>query len=753
MFGRLVTNFASCFGLVACFTAFPLLGFLGGSVQPVNWGLGLLAAGFVVFSLLWGPSSRISWGGSSYSVAFIATIGLLGLRAAFSPVLPAAAQDLVLMSLALAGYLVGRAQDSAQSRALMFGLLVVMVGNVTTSLIQLDRPEWSPIYPGRSATLPSGFFAHYNHAANFGLGALGLFFSGVIRAQGKSRIIPGIGVIASVLTVLLSLSRGGNLSLACIVVIGFGVFSAKVNHKNTGMLRFWIVVAAVCLLIAPVGKVVVERVAGFRGHLMSDGGFGDGGRFMFYDAALKLFIENSLVGGGAGHFGREVYRILPVDSNLGAEPDMVHNEILQLLCDYGLPCAIMLAVILIVPIARQLHRYLSNLSSGSGVWESLGLVGMLLQSNFDFVFHVAPCVFLAGLILGRISRIRRLTATTSGWNETHGVSSLMAEKYYQEARLAEQSGKGEESFVNAARDYARAFLAGRKRAEFRLIVLLLTSRDEWWLRRANDLTLRQKMRDGKGMLELTRQIVEECEKIEEGRSGPLLRRLWKERVVAPIPWPVRFRNMGVLVVAITMVAAGIRLTEISLALWNPLYQPERMSAARRFECLLAIQEATPFLGIERKALGVFIDQLYAFSSLESREYWASAYYRRILAATGGVKHDPVVALQLATVAGWTGNERDAMEFYDRAILLQSLHERVFMAHYFKAEYLHDLMLSSDAEGLSERSRQYAVLALEQFQMSLKLSRYGGVHHRRRQELMDVCQKACSDGVAGPVRLE
>jgi len=753
MFGRLVTKLASGFRMVTCFAVFPLLAFLGGSVQPVNWGLGLLAAGLAVFSLLWGASSRISWGGSFYSAAFIATIGLLGLRAAFSPVLSAAAQDLILISLALAGYLVGRAQDPAQSRALMFGLLVVVVGNVATALIQLDRPEWSPIYPGRSATLPSGFFSHYNHAANFGLGALGVFFSGVVRAQGKSRIIPGIGVVASVLSVLLSLSRGGNLSLACIAVIGFGVFSAKVNHKNTGMLRFWIVGAASCLLIASVGKVVVERVAGFRGNLMSDGAFADGGRYMFYDAAVKLFIENSLVGGGAGHFGRDVYRKLPIDSGLPAEPDMVHNEILQLLCDYGLPCAIMLSVILIVPIARQLHRYLSNRSSGSGVWESLGLVGMLLQSNFDFVFHVAPCVFLAGLILGRISRTRRLIAPTSGWNEAHGVSSLMAEKYYQEARLAEQSGNGDESFFNAAKDYARAFLAGRKRAELRLIVLLLTSRDEWWLRRANDLTLRQKMRDGKGMLELARQIVEECEKIEESRSGPLVRRLSKERVVAPIPWAVRFRNMGVLAVAITMVAAGIRLTEISMALWNPLYQPERMSAARRFECLLAIQEATPFLGIERKALGVFIDQLYAFSSLESREYWASAYYRRILAGTGGVKHDPVVALQLATVAGWTGNERDAMEFHDRAILLQSLHERVFMAHYFKAEYLHDLMLSSDAEGLSERSRQYAMLALEQFQMSLKLSVNGGVHHRRRQELMAVCEKACSDGVARPARLE
>jgi O-antigen ligase len=669
-------------------------------------------------------------------------LAVLGWKAVFSPIAAAGALDLVLIVFALAGYLIGRAQDARHSRVLMGGLLAVVACSVTVATIQWSVPDWNPIYAGRPSGFPSGFFAHYNHAANFSLGAAGLFFSAVLRGKGISKAFSAFGFVASVLMVLLSLSRGGNLALACVALTGLILFSTKLKHRGSSPLLLWAAVVTGCIVVGPLVSLAVQRVAGLRGNVIREGGFADGGRLSFYDAAWKLFLERPVTGGGAGSFGRDVYQVLPADFNLAAEPEMAHNELLQLLGDYGAPCALLLVILLIVPIIRQCTRYQLGRSSGGGAWESLGLLGMLIQSNFDFVFHVAPCAFLAALILGRICRQRRLRASGSEWDQIHGVSRLRAEEYYEEARAAE--AQGVEAFAVAARSYACASLAGRKRAEFRLIVLLLSSKDEIWQRHGNDLILREKMRDGKGMAAVMRRIVEDC-----GTGGEVRPQDGRMREVAESSrqsgWVVWFRSLGVMVVALVLVATGARLTEFSLALWKPIYHPDGMSPARRFEALMLVQEKAPFLGNDRKALEAFIEQLYEFSTLEAREFWAASSYRRLLNGSVAAEHDPVVALQLATVAGWAGEEEQALALYDRAIHLQAVHERIFMAHFFKAEYFQDLMLSSADEGKLERSRKYAQLASENFRRSLELAPFGGVHHMRRRELMDLCDQALSAG--------
>lgn len=742
-----LTKLGSRLGLIACFAVVPALGLLGGSVSMWNWGPGLLVAGLAVLAILFGSSARVSWGGDWHFFGIIGVLGLLGLRAAFSPILPSAAHDLVLVVFALSGYLIGRAQDSAQSRALLLGLWAFVIGDVAVTLVQMDRPEWNPIYPARSGGFPSGFFSHYNHAANFGLGASGIFLSALLRSRGAFRVVAGSGFAASLLMVLFSLSRGGNLTLACIVLIGLVIAAAKRRRRGGGSLLLWSVLVAGGLLVGPVGKVAVERVAAQRGKVTTEGGFADGGRLSFYNAAWKLFLENPLVGGGAGNFGRDVYQVLPADFHLAAEPEMAHNEILQLLADYGGVLAVPLVILLIWPLVRHWHRYLLGKGGGGGVWESLGLLGMLGQSNFDFVFHVAPCVFLAALILGRISRARWVRANDSEWHEEHGIHRSKAEEYYQAGRSAEAAGGDADSYLQAVRSYACAYLAGRERAELRLIVLLLASQEEIWQRYANDLTLREKMRDGKGMAEVMKRIVEECEKGREWRRARLEKKLAGDQPSRPVALTTIFRNLGVVALALFMMVGGIRLSEMLLALWKPLYERGGMSSAQRFESLMGTHEKAPFLGLERRAVAAFVDRLYELQSLEAREFWASSSYERILAASVGIEHDPVIALHIATVAGWAGDEWRAMALYDRAILLQSVHEQIFMARYFKAEYLQDLMLSSAADGKAESSREYAVRAVEEFKRSLELAPYGGVHHQRRQELLEACNQAVA--VAAP----
>jgi O-antigen ligase len=731
------------FGFPVWFLLFPVLAVLGGSVQLWNWGPGLLIAGLSLLALLASSSSRGPWGGPWFTAAFVGVLLLLGARAALTPAQASGAHDGALLLLALTAYLIGRAGQADSTRAVMLGLAVATLANSAAAIIQLQQPEWSPLYPARAGAFPSGFFAHYNHSANFGLGAAGLFFSSLLRSRGNARVIPGIGLVSSVLTVMLSLSRGGNFSLVCVGVIGLALAAARLKRRGTGIPSLWAVVACGALLIVPLGRFAVEKVAGFRGKATLEAGFADGGRLSFYDAAWKLFLEHPLVGGGAGSFGREVYRVLPADFDLGAEPEMAHNELLQLLGDYGAPVGLALVILLLWPAVKQCYRYLLGRSSGGGVWESLGLAGMLIQSNFDFVFHVAPCAFLAAFILGRISRSRWTLSAASEWDELRGISPQRAEEFYQAAGVAEKAGGSEENFLHAARNYALAFLAGRPRAELRLIVLLLSSREDQWQRHANDLVIREKMRDGKGMAVLMRKIVEDCEKGREGRRALLERLALKQEKRRPRAWGLIFRNLVVGLFALLIVGAGLRLTDIARLLWRPLYEPGVMSEAQRFEVLLAVHEASPYLGLERKVLSLFVDRLYGLSTLEAREYWASSYYRRLLAVAGGAGYDPVVALQVATVAGWAGDEWQATALYDGAIRMQSVHERIFMSHFFKAEYHYDLMLSFDAEGRAERAREYAALAAEGFRRSLQLAPYGGVHQQRRQELAAACDEVRS----------
>lgn len=741
MFRRLVQKAAFRLGLLACLLVLPLLVGFGGSVRIWNWGPGLLACGLAVASLLCVSPARASWTTSWHIVGFVGVIAFLGWKATSSSILVSGAHDLVLMAIVLAGYLIGRAQDAKHSQALTVGLLAAVAGSMLAALIQLRHPEWNPVYPSRAGFFPSGFFSHYNHAASFGLGASGLFLSALTRNKGVFKVLSGCGLVASLLMVILSLSRGGNLALLCGAVLGFILSSA--NNKRTGgnSLLLWTALVTGSLLIVPLTQITVAWVAGFRGKVVHDGGFADGGRLSFYNAAWELFLERPITGGGPGSFGRDVYQVLPADFPLGAEPDMAHNELLQLLGDYGAPGGIALVLLLVAPILRQCAGHLLSRSSGGGVWESLGLVTMLIQSNFDFVFHIAPCAFLAALILGRISRERRVGASGSEWNQTYGVSRRRAEDYYDEARAAEASGSGHGAFIRAARGYACAFLAGRKRAELRLIVLLLSSQDEDWRNFANELVARQKIGDGKGMGEVVRLIVEKC---GTGAGGP--RRLAEKKVPEVSnrgDWATWLRKLAVAIVALAMTMGGIRLTRISLALWKPLYHPDKMTLSNQFESLLLIQEKAPFLGLERKMLAAFIDRLYRLSSLEAREFWASSSYRRIVGATVFADQDPVVALQVATVAGWAGDEVHALALYDKAISLQSVHERIFMARFFKAEYFQDLMLSCAAVGNVERSHEYAQLAAQEFRQSVNLAPYGGIHHQRRQELLAACDRTLS----------
>ena len=92
----------------------------------------------------------------------------------------------------------------------------------------------------------------------------------------------------------------------------------------------------------------------------------------------------------------------------GRRPEQVHNELLQAASDYGVIGAglvcLLLGGVVVVAVMRSSFAEASGRLSNADAWRLggvAGLAGMLIQSNFSFVFHMVPGALLLGVCLGR----------------------------------------------------------------------------------------------------------------------------------------------------------------------------------------------------------------------------------------------------------------------------------------------------------------------------------------------------------------
>jgi hypothetical protein len=721
--------------VLPCLLAFPAFVVFGGTDSLLNWGPGMLAAGLLVCLLATASSAGRAWGKDLHLVAWLPALAVLAVLAGRSPALAAGAHDLALIAIAAAGYLVGKSASSRHFKALVSGLALATAGNFICALIQRDQPDWNPVYPARPGGFPAGFFAHYNHLASFSLGAAGILFTRLFKDRGLRWLIHALGFVAAIGSIVVSLSRGGNLALACTVAACLMLVLVRSLRQARFPAGKLVVMLSALLLLGPIAYGVVVKIGSFRGKVDAVQSFDDGGRLEFANAAVKLVAEQPWRGGGPGHFSREVYRVIDSSSVLETEPVMSHNELLQLAVDYGVVAAAVVVILVLAPLLACLLRYASGVRSVKGVWEAAGLGGMLLQANFDFVFHIAPCAFVGAVVLGRIGRKRWHAEPAAGSVGLETVSRKKREVYYQAAREAEASGRGGDDFLLAVRNYCLAHLAGRPRATLRLVVLLTASAEEKWQVHAANLRMRERMNDAGSVDRLVREIAADCAGGRVDRRVLLDRHLESiARRQAPSGWQV-VRGLTMACLGALLIAGGIRLSGLLREAWKPLYFSERLPAIQQFQGLLRVQEQLPFLGIERKVLAVFLESLYLFDTLEGREAWADVNYRRILAMDYQSERDPGVALQVATVAGWAGDERKAGEMYDRAILVQGRHESVFMAHYHKGGYFHELALSTARPEDAARRDGYARRALGCFLRSRELAPHGQRLEADRQRLI------------------
>lgn len=396
---------------------------IGPQTRAWSWGPAMLALATSVIVaipiLLRRPRSPGNFGTTALGIL---TVAWFAWRAWISPVAELGLADLMLLAGAVGSFVVVRAIEgnNAAEKILSWGVTLLLVANIVAIGIQVKDPSFSPIFGSRASIFPSGFYGHYNEAANYLIASF--LFVGASAIFGKHltavRILWLLIALAGFGAVFLTKSRGGMLG-AC---IGAGVLMTLglvIAHRKKAR---WFGPAVIGVpLIAII--VVAALFTGWKSSQEARGAATDvasvmdnNSRLYLLGVAMSCVGSHPVAGGGSRSFSWESYRFfegkLQGDA-ITRKPEQVHNEFIQAFTDYGITggglLGILLAALAITCVIRILFYDTSGSPSSpsSDVWKVGGLAafaGMFVQSNFSFVFHLLPGVILLGIALGQLSR-------------------------------------------------------------------------------------------------------------------------------------------------------------------------------------------------------------------------------------------------------------------------------------------------------------------------------------------------------------
>ncbi|RYD83945.1 MAG: tetratricopeptide repeat protein [Verrucomicrobiaceae bacterium] len=394
--------------LVLAFAASVLL---GPQTRPWTWGPSLILLGvglLVSLPAVMGTPRRLpralAWLGTAAALWFVG-------RIATSPVRELALADLLLLfAIGASIYLARFILTNTTATRLFFGCLATLLAaSLMVIARQVVDPSFSPIFHSRPADLPSGFFGHYNEGANFLIGTSFILACAAIRGSHPlwMRIFWGLVATGGFIGVHFTRSRGAILAVAvgfAAMAILFFLSSPKSKLK-----------AALAISLPFVGILI--------GLFLWNGW--NSAQQVRYNAGAETVLENPIrislldiatqciglmpwSGSGSRSFSWNCYRFWDVETHggLSAKPEFVHNELFQAATDYGLVGLILLGGFLISAVLIATIRLAEakeaddTLPSGMIVGGMTAFAGMMVQSNFSFVFHLFPGAILLGLSLG-----------------------------------------------------------------------------------------------------------------------------------------------------------------------------------------------------------------------------------------------------------------------------------------------------------------------------------------------------------------
>ena len=407
-----------------------------------NWALGLCAAFFVIIAATGIDliTSRIGVGLVGLGVA-LCVVSILRL---VNP--PQSSRPwLTIFSLLGAGYLVGRALMGGPEglavhdialvlsaigiylsvtstgrgvRGFWIILLAILVAlNVGLAISQsvLESPFyfWQP--GGSDESHAIGLFAHYNAFASFLNGTVFFFLSYTFFGRNvAARWACALLSLGLIVTLVISQSRGGWLSFVVggsLWMVLLILFLKQRRSKLLGIVSIAVVLLGVGGIVSSVWvvqRITEKRVEKYEENTgrKVEAKVSDGGRVAFQQMGFEIFLDSPVVGGGARAFS---YRALekwdPDTLELWmGDPEFAHNEFIQLLSDYGLVGFVLVLALLFIHGILGVINLVSedDRDSGLSIWQlgaAGGLVAMLCQSYFSFIFHFPACVVLCAFQL------------------------------------------------------------------------------------------------------------------------------------------------------------------------------------------------------------------------------------------------------------------------------------------------------------------------------------------------------------------
>ena len=406
--------------------AFVMAVLIGPQTRPWSWGPAMLALAIATLTTipsLWkNKKSPADFG----LIAFGTLVaGWFAWRASISPVAELGQADLLLVCAVVGTFISVRsiAGNALAEKILFWGIALLLLANVVVVGMQITDPTFTPIFRERSTDkMVSGFFAHYNEAANFFI-ASSLLLGGaaVIGCQNlATRVLWIFIAIAGLGAVWFTHSRGGIFGAA----LGCGVFAAVALMIGRRKSARWFAPAVVAFPV--VGAAIgIYLYIGWQ-HAQQAHHVGTGitemldntCRLYFLGIALSCINLHPAIGGGSRSFSWECFRFVDAKAQgdiLTHKPEFVHNELVQSAADYGLiGAALLIGLLGTLAVAAILRINFDedqrDSDDSTDAWRLGGLAalaGMSVQSCFSFVFHLMPGILLLGICLGQLSRPSR----------------------------------------------------------------------------------------------------------------------------------------------------------------------------------------------------------------------------------------------------------------------------------------------------------------------------------------------------------
>ena len=394
---------------------------IGPQTRPWTWGPAMLALGISVAAALpvfW-KKSRLTADFWMLAYGTVVT-GWYAWRAWNSPVAELGMADLMLLAGVVGSFISVRASEgnATAERILMWGIALLLAANVVVVGKQVIDPSFTPVFRSRATVFPSGFYAHYNEAANYLIASSLLVAAAALfgRHGSATRIVWSVIAVGGLAAVYFTRSRGGILGAA----VGGGVFVAAALMLGQRQKARWFAPALVAIPLLGLGLAafLYQGLQGSQEMRLSGsniaGIMDNNSRLFLLGIALSCIGLHPLAGGGSRSYSWESFGFF--ENKLQGDvithlPDQVHNEIIQAATDYGLIGAGLLigllGALVVAAVVRILFSETTADRDSNDVWRVGGLAaltGMFVQSCFSFVFHLFPGVMLLGICLAAMSR-------------------------------------------------------------------------------------------------------------------------------------------------------------------------------------------------------------------------------------------------------------------------------------------------------------------------------------------------------------